>query len=57
MALASVPGASWAVLEGGAEPASFAEGYAKAGEVKVSTETLFEAASLSKPVLAAAIHD
>lgn len=57
MALASVPGASWAVLDGGAEPASFAEGYAKAGEVKVTTETLFEAASLSKPVLAAAIHD
>lgn len=57
MALASVPGASWAVLDGGAGPASFAEGYAKAGEVKATTETLFEAASLSKPVLAAAIHD
>ncbi|WP_445193904.1 serine hydrolase domain-containing protein [Sphingomonas sp. Tas61C01] len=57
MTLASVPGASWAVLDSGAEPASFAGGYAKAGEVKATTETLFEAASLSKPVLAAAIHD
>jgi CubicO group peptidase (beta-lactamase class C family) len=57
MALASVPGASWAALDGGAEPVSSAEGYAKAGEVKATTETLFEAASLSKPVLAAAIHD
>jgi len=57
MALTSVPGASWAVLDRAAEPASFAEGYAKAGEVKATTETLFEAASLSKPVLAAAIHD
>jgi CubicO group peptidase (beta-lactamase class C family) len=57
MALASVPGASWAVLDGGAEPTTFAEGYAKAGDVKATTETLFEAASLSKPVLAAAIHD
>lgn len=57
MALASVPGASWAALDGGAEPVSSAEGYAKAGEVGATTETLFEAASLSKPVLAAAIHD
>lgn len=57
MALASVPGASWAVLDSGGEPASFAEGYAKAGEAHATTETLFEAQSLSKPVLAAAIHD
>lgn len=57
MALASVPGASWAVLDDGAEPVSSAEGYAKAGEVKAIPDTLFEAASLSKPVLAAAIHD
>ena len=57
MALASVPGASWAVLDGGGEPASFAEGYAKVGEALATTETLFEAQSLSKPVLAAAIHD
>ena len=57
IALASVPGASWASLEGGAEPVSSAEGYAKAGEVRATTETLFEAASLSKPVLAVAIHD
>lgn len=57
MALASVPGASWAVFDGKAEPVSSAIGYAKVGEANATTETLFEAASLSKPVLAAAIHD
>ena len=56
LTLASVPGASWAVLDGAGQTVS-AEGYAKAGEVTATTETLFEAASLSKPVLAAAIHD
>lgn len=55
LSLASVPGASWAVLEG-AELACHAEGYAKADEETATTDTLFEAASLSKPVLAAAIH-
>jgi CubicO group peptidase (beta-lactamase class C family) len=56
MVLASVPGASWARLEG-SEHVTYAEGYAKAEADPVATETLFEAASLSKPVLAAAIHD
>lgn len=56
MDFASLPGASWAVLND-AGPTSFAERYAKAGEVRATAETLFEAASLSKPVLAAAIHD
>lgn len=57
MALASVPGASWAVFDGEREPVSSAIGHAKVGEANATTETLFEAASLSKPVLAAAIHD
>jgi CubicO group peptidase (beta-lactamase class C family) len=56
MALASVPGASWSVLDGTGFT-SLAEGYAKTGEVAATTETLFEAASLSKPILAVAIHD
>ncbi len=34
MALASVPGASWAVLDGEAEPISSAVGYAKVGKVR-----------------------
>ncbi len=56
MALASVPGASWAML-GRAGLTTGVTGYAKAGETRATTDTLFEAASLSKPVLAAAIHD
>lgn len=55
MDLASVPGASWAVLSDGGVSAE-AEGYAKAGGAAATSDTLFEAASLSKPVLAAAIH-
>ncbi len=54
--MASVPGASWATL-GRSELITGAVGYAKAGEIRATTDTLFEAASLSKPVLAAAIHD
>ncbi|WP_294248249.1 serine hydrolase [uncultured Sphingomonas sp.] len=45
------------MLDGEAEPISSAVGYAKVGKVTATTETVFEAASLSKPVLAAAIHD
>jgi CubicO group peptidase (beta-lactamase class C family) len=56
MALASVPGASWAMLDS-AGLTTGAAGYAKTGERRATPETLFEAASLSKPVLAAAIHD
>lgn len=56
IALASVPGASWAMLGGNSLTTGVA-GYAKAGATRATPETLFEAASLSKPVLAAAIHD
>jgi CubicO group peptidase (beta-lactamase class C family) len=56
MALASVPGASWATLDRSGLTTG-AVGFAKAGETRATTDTLFEAASLSKPVLAAAIHD
>jgi CubicO group peptidase (beta-lactamase class C family) len=55
--LASVPGASWAVLDAAGTIASAAAGYAKAGASLVTSDTLFEAASLSKVVLAAAVHD
>lgn len=55
--LASVPGASWAILHGSGAIASGAAGYAKAGAALATPDTLFEAASLSKVVLAVAIHD
>jgi CubicO group peptidase (beta-lactamase class C family) len=55
MDLAFVPGASWAVL-GDEGVLAKSEGYAKAGSAAATSDTLFEAASLSKPVLAAAIH-
>ena len=55
--LASVQGASWAVLDATGGISSGAVGYAKAGSVRATPDTLFEAASLSKVVLAVAIHD
>jgi len=57
MDLASVPGASWAMLDGAGAISSGAVGYAKANAVPATPETLFEAASLSKAVLAVAVHD
>ncbi|WP_175518317.1 serine hydrolase [Sphingomonas sp. OK281] len=57
MDLASVPGASWAMLDGSGAISSGAVGYAKANTVLATPETLFEAASLSKVVLAVAVHD
>jgi len=55
--LASVPGASWAVLQASGTIASGAVGYARANDVLATPDTLFEAASLSKVVLAVAVHD
>ncbi|WP_162237053.1 serine hydrolase domain-containing protein [Sphingomonas sp. Leaf28] len=57
MDLASVPGASWAMLNGSGAISSGAVGYAKANAVLATPNTLFEAASLSKVVLAVAVHD
>ena len=57
MGLASVRGASWAVLEGSGAISSGMVGYAKANTVFATPEPLFEAASLSKVVLAVAVHD
>jgi CubicO group peptidase (beta-lactamase class C family) len=57
MNLASVPGASWAMLDGAGAMTAGAVGYAKAGTVPVTPDTLFEAASLSKVVLAVTVHD
>ncbi|MBD8678328.1 serine hydrolase domain-containing protein, partial [Sphingomonas sp. CFBP 13720] len=57
MDLASVPGASWAMLDSFGAISSGAIGYAKANAEPAIPDTLFEAASLSKVVLAVAIHD
>ena len=57
MDLAAVPGASWAVLDAAGGISSGAVGYAKAGSVNATLDTLFEAASLSKVVMAVAVHD
>lgn len=57
MDLASVPGASWAVVDAAGAVATGAVGDATAGARRATPETLFEAASLSKVVLAVAIHD
>ncbi len=57
MDLGSVPGASWAMLDGSGVLSSGAVGYAKANAVRATPDTLFEAASLSKVVLAVAVHD
>jgi CubicO group peptidase (beta-lactamase class C family) len=56
MELASVPGASWAVLAASGAVSSGAFGYARAGVELARRDTLFEAASLSKVVLAVAVH-
>ncbi|WP_332796192.1 serine hydrolase domain-containing protein [Sphingomonas sp. LB3N6] len=55
--LASVPGASWAMLDDSGTISSGTVGYAKANAVLATPDTLFEAASLSKVVLAVAVHD
>jgi CubicO group peptidase (beta-lactamase class C family) len=57
MDLASVPGASWAMLDGSGAISSGTVGHAKANSVLATPDTLFEAASLSKVVLAVAVHD
>lgn len=57
MDLASVPGTSWAMLEGSGSISSGVVGCAKGNAVLATPETLFEAASLSKVVLAVAVHD
>lgn len=57
MDLASVPGASWAVADAAGTISSGALGYARAVSVRATPDTLFEAASLSKVVLAVAVHD
>jgi len=54
--LASVPGASWAMVDTSGTISSGAVGYARAGTLLATAETLFEAASLSKVVLAVAVH-
>lgn len=57
MELASVPGVSWAVVNAAGGISHGAAGYAKASGVPAMVDTLFEAASLSKAVLAVAVHD
>ena len=57
MDLALVPGVSWAMLDAAGTISFGAVGYAKAGATLATPDTLFEAASLSKVVLAVAIHD
>lgn len=57
MELASVPGASWAMLNVSGTIAKGAVGYAKTDAVLATPDTLFEAASLSKVVMAVAVHD
>ena len=57
MGLASVRGASWAVLEGSGAVSPGVVVYAEANTVLATPEPLFEAASLSKVVLAVAVHD
>lgn len=55
LALSDTPGASFAQVSSDGQVTAGAAGYAKAGEVKATRETLFEAASLSKPVFAVAV--
>jgi CubicO group peptidase (beta-lactamase class C family) len=55
LALSDTPGASFAHVSSDGRVTAGAAGYAKAGEVKATSETLFEAASLSKPVFAVAV--
>lgn len=57
MTLASVPGMSWASVDRSGVIVARAEGFAKAGTLAATPDTLFEAASLSKSVLAVAVHD
>ena len=57
MDLASVPGASWAVVDASGAISNGAFGLAKANSMLATPDTLFEAASLSKVVMAVAVHD
>jgi CubicO group peptidase (beta-lactamase class C family) len=57
MDLASVPGASWAVVDASGAISNGAFGFAKANSMLATPDTLFEAASLSKVVMAVAVHD
>lgn len=57
MTLASVPGVSWATIDQSGTIKAHAEGFARAGTLAATADTLFEAASLSKSVLAVAVHD
>jgi len=57
MDLASVPGASWAVADASGAISNGAFGFAKANSMLATPDTLFEAASLSKVVMAVAVHD
>lgn len=55
LALSDTPGASFAHVSPDGRVTTGATGYAKAGEVAATLDTLFEAASLSKPVFAVAV--
>jgi len=57
MELASVPGVSWAMMDAAGTTTSGAIGDAKAGSIPATPDTLFEAQSLSKVILAVAVHD